>query len=114
MTRILIVDDHHHYRAQLRQLIESEADWEICGEAADGKEAIEKHSSIQPHVTVMDFNMPKLNGLDASRAICTQISRSSDFAADDLCFIATDYSGQEARNQRFLFESANRLHNSCN
>jgi DNA-binding NarL/FixJ family response regulator len=69
MTRILIVDDHHHYRVQLRKLTESEADWRICGEAADGDEAIEKHSAIQPHVTVMDFNMPRLNGLDASRAI---------------------------------------------
>jgi DNA-binding NarL/FixJ family response regulator len=69
MTRILIVDDHDQYRAQLRSLIEAEAEWEICGEAADGKEAVEKHSSIQPHVTVMDFNMPRLNGLDASCAI---------------------------------------------
>jgi DNA-binding NarL/FixJ family response regulator len=69
MTRILIVDDHHHYRVQLRNLLESEPEWEICGEAADGQEAVEKHSAIQPHVTVMDFNMPRLNGLDASRAI---------------------------------------------
>jgi DNA-binding NarL/FixJ family response regulator len=58
-----------YYRAHLRQLIESEADWRICGEAADGKEAVEKHSAIRPHVTVMDFNMPRMNRLDDSRAI---------------------------------------------
>lgn len=77
MTRILIVDDHHDYRARLRKLIESEPDWQICGEAADGKEAVEKHSSIQPHVTVMDFNMPRLNGLDASRAILQKYPNAS-------------------------------------
>jgi DNA-binding NarL/FixJ family response regulator len=93
MTRILIVDDHHHYRAQLRQLIESEADWEICGEAADGKEAIEKHSSIQPHVTVMDFNMPRLNGLDASRAILQKFPEApilllTIFASSQLTILA--------------------------
>jgi two-component system response regulator DegU len=69
VIRILIVDDYHHFRAHLRNLLESEEEWEICGEAQNGKEAVEKHSTVQPHVTVMDFNMPELNGLDASRAI---------------------------------------------
>jgi DNA-binding NarL/FixJ family response regulator len=93
MIRILIVDDHGHYRAQLRTLLESEPEWEICGEAADGKEAIEKHSAIQPHVTVMDFNMPKLNGLDASRAILQKwpdapILMLTVFASSQLTFQA--------------------------
>jgi DNA-binding NarL/FixJ family response regulator len=69
LARIFIVDDHLHFRAHLRSLLEAELEWEICGEAEDGKEAVEKHSFCQPHVTVMDFNMPQLNGLDASRAI---------------------------------------------
>ena len=69
LARILIVDDHPYFRVHLRNLLESEEEWEVCGEAENGKEAVEKHSSVQPHVTIMDFNMPELNGLDASRAI---------------------------------------------
>jgi len=69
LIRILIVDDHHQFRARLRSLIESIEDWEVCAEAQNGVEAVEKHWYIQPHVTVMDFNMPDLNGLLASREI---------------------------------------------
>jgi two-component system response regulator DegU len=69
LTRILIVDDHHPFRVHLRGLLESIEEWEVCAEAENGKEAVEKHAAVQPHVTVMDFNMPVLNGLEASRAI---------------------------------------------
>lgn len=69
LIRIFIVDDHQHFRAKLRALLEAVEAWEVCGEAENGCEAIEKHSSTQPHVTVMDFHMPELNGLHTSRAI---------------------------------------------
>ena len=69
MIRILIVDDHHQFRAQLRAMLESMEEWDVCAEAQNGVEAVEKHRYIQPHVTVMDFNMPDLNGLLASREI---------------------------------------------
>ena len=69
MIRIFIVDDHHHFRAQLRSLLESMKEWTVCGEAENGREAVEKHSFHQPHITVMDFHMPVMNGMDASRAI---------------------------------------------
>ncbi|HTG29376.1 MAG TPA: response regulator transcription factor [Methylomirabilota bacterium] len=65
----MIVDDHHHFRAKLRALLESVEEWQVCAEAENGRQAIEKHCSVQPHVTVMDFSMPELNGLHASRAI---------------------------------------------
>jgi DNA-binding NarL/FixJ family response regulator len=66
---ILIVDDHHQFRARLRTLLESVEQWEVCGEAQNGTEGVEKHCQIRPHVTVMDFNMPDINGLMASREI---------------------------------------------
>jgi DNA-binding NarL/FixJ family response regulator len=66
---ILIVDDHHQFRAQLRTLLESIEEWQVCAEAQNGMEAVEKHCQHQPHVTVMDFNMPDINGLMASREI---------------------------------------------
>ena len=69
MIRILIVDDHHQFRVLLKTVLESVKEWQVCGEAQNGVEAIEKHYRIQPHVTVMDFNMPDLNGLLASREI---------------------------------------------
>jgi DNA-binding NarL/FixJ family response regulator len=69
LIRILIVDDHNQFRAQLKTLLESIEEWQVCGEAQNGAEAVEKHWNIQPHVTVMDFNMPDINGLLASREI---------------------------------------------
>jgi DNA-binding NarL/FixJ family response regulator len=69
VIRILIADDHHQFRTQLKVLLESVEEWQVCGEAHNGVEAIEKHRHTEPHVTVMDFNMPELNGLLASREI---------------------------------------------
>jgi two-component system, NarL family, response regulator DegU len=69
VIRVLIVDDHHQFRAQLKTVLESVKEWQVCGEAQNGVEAVEKHCHIQLHVTVMDFNMPELNGLLASREI---------------------------------------------
>ena len=69
LARIFIVDDHALFRKQLRLLIESQSDWVVCCEAADGIEAIHKHGIVKPNLTVMDFIMPGLDGLRASRRI---------------------------------------------
>ena len=68
LANIFIVDDHDHVRRQLRRLVELQHDWVVCCEAANGKEAVEKHSH-DAHVTLMDFNMPVMDGLKASRLI---------------------------------------------
>jgi len=103
MTRILIVDDHHHYRAQLRHLIAAEADWQICGEAADGQEAIEKHSSIHPHNHGDGFQYASAEWVGRIARDIEKMPRRSDLVADDIRVVTTDCSGQEARNQRLLF-----------
>ncbi len=68
-TRILIVDDHEVMRHGLRTLLKARPDWEVCGEAADGREAIEKCKELGPDIIILDITMPTLNGLDAARQI---------------------------------------------
>jgi DNA-binding NarL/FixJ family response regulator len=67
--RILIADDHSVVRAGLRSLLESHPGWEVCAEAADGREAVEKAAKLKPHVAVLDIGMPLLNGVEATRRI---------------------------------------------
>ena len=67
--RILIVDDHDLLRQGIRSLLLSRADFDVCGEAMDGQEAIEKSRQLKPDLVVMDISMPRLNGLDATREI---------------------------------------------
>lgn len=67
--RILIVDDHELVRSGVRSVLAGRRDFDICGEAVDGQDAIEKARQLNPDVIVMDVSMPKLNGLDATREI---------------------------------------------
>jgi DNA-binding NarL/FixJ family response regulator len=67
--RILIADDHDIVRVGLRTLIGSQPSWLICGEASTGREAVTKTKELRPDVVVLDFSMPELNGLEATRQI---------------------------------------------
>jgi DNA-binding NarL/FixJ family response regulator len=67
--RILVVDDHPIVRQGLRTLLEGREGWEVIGEASDGMEAVEKAGKLLPDVMVLDVTMPRMNGLEACRAI---------------------------------------------
>jgi DNA-binding NarL/FixJ family response regulator len=67
--RILLVDDHAVLRAGLRALLNAEADMEVVGEAANGREAVDEAERLRPDVIVMDLSMPVMGGLDATRQI---------------------------------------------
>lgn len=69
MLRILIADDHEVARQGIRSVLEDHPGWEICGEARDGREAVEAASKLKPDVYLLDIGMPNLNGLDAARQI---------------------------------------------
>src|SRR5271167_2227767 len=67
--RILLADDHEIVRKGLRALLEKHDGWEVCGEAGDGREAIDKAQQLRPDVIILDIGMPSLNGLDTTRQL---------------------------------------------
>src|SRR5882672_1116776 len=68
-TRILIADDDPTIRLLLRRLLEKQPDWQVCGDASNGAEAIEKVEQLEPDVVVMDLGMPVMTGLQAAPEI---------------------------------------------
>jgi DNA-binding NarL/FixJ family response regulator len=69
MVRILIADDRESTRMALRALIKLHPDWQICGEADDGREVVAKAAELQPDLVVLDFKMPLANGIKAGSEI---------------------------------------------
>ena len=69
MTRILIADDHEVVRSGLRSIIEAQPRWEIVGEAVDGKDAVRKAVDLKPDVAILDYSLPLINGVEATRQI---------------------------------------------
>jgi DNA-binding NarL/FixJ family response regulator len=70
MTRILVADKHEVVRRGARFLFEqAHPEWQVCGEASDGREAVQMAMRLRPDVVVIDLSMPGLNGLEATRQI---------------------------------------------
>jgi DNA-binding NarL/FixJ family response regulator len=67
--RILIADDDSPIRRLLRRLIEEHSEWEVCGEAVNGLDAVTKTGELHPDLVVLDLAMPQMNGLQAARQI---------------------------------------------
>jgi DNA-binding NarL/FixJ family response regulator len=68
--RVLAVDDHPLLREGIRTLLAAQPDIELVAEASNGREAIEQYRIHRPNVTLMDLQMPEMNGVDAMIAIC--------------------------------------------
>ena len=67
MIRVLVVDDQALVRGGFRMILDSQKDVEVVGEAADGREALDKVDELEPDVVLMDIRMPRLDGLEATR-----------------------------------------------
>jgi two-component system nitrate/nitrite response regulator NarL len=65
-TRILLVDDSDSTRGLVREFLESRPDFEVCGEAADGLEGIAKGRDLKPDLIVLDYSLPRINGLQVA------------------------------------------------
>jgi DNA-binding NarL/FixJ family response regulator len=72
LVRIFLVDDNAKVRSQLRTALEKQRDWVVVGEAENGKRAIERWGENHPDLTVMDFVMPQMDGLEAGRRLSQQ------------------------------------------
>ncbi len=68
-VRVLIADDHEIVLQGIRTIVQSRNDFEICGDASDGRQAVQLAASLRPDIVVIDIGMPQLNGLDATRQI---------------------------------------------
>jgi PAS domain S-box-containing protein len=93
-VRILVADDHEVIRRGVRALLAAGRDCEICGEAVDGQDAVEKAHQLHPDLVIMDVSMPNLNGLEATRVIRRNLP-------DTQILILTQHDSQEMMRQAF-------------
>jgi DNA-binding NarL/FixJ family response regulator len=73
---ILIADDHDVVRRGMKSILEAHSGWEVCGEASNGREAVELAKKLKPHVVMLDVTMPELGGLEATRQILGILPRT--------------------------------------
>src|ERR1700730_11045278 len=76
-TRILIADDHDGIRKTVKSMLERNPGFEVCGQAADGAQAIEQADKLKPDVVVLSITMPVVNGFEAAREIKAKLPHSA-------------------------------------
>jgi DNA-binding NarL/FixJ family response regulator len=91
MLRILIADDVPMVRAGLKMLLEMHKGWSVCGEAEDGKDAVQMALALAPDVILLDVSMPNLNGLQAAQLI------HKDLPDANIYFVTQHHSLEMAR-----------------
>src|SRR5205809_3516431 len=69
MLRILIADDHDVVRSGLRAIVEANPNWQVVGEAVDGRDAIGKSIEVRPDIAIIDYSLPFINGTEVTRQI---------------------------------------------
>jgi two-component system, NarL family, response regulator NreC len=74
--RILVVDDNEPVRRGVMSILATQTNWEVCGEAQDGNEALQKARELQPDIILLDISMPGVNGLEVSRLLRQQVAKA--------------------------------------
>lgn len=110
--KVFLVDDHEIFRNGLKQLVDSEPDMEVVGEAGDGENALQMLHSVSPDVIIMDIRMPGINGIETSEAILSRqpqarilffsLYDSPDYVARALEMGASGYILKDTSNKIFL------------
>jgi DNA-binding NarL/FixJ family response regulator len=104
--RILIVDDHTLFRTGVRKMLEAEADMQVVGEAATGREALEQARQLMPDVILMDIKMPGMDGIEATR----QFTREMPHVGIIFCTMFEDdelvFAGLKAGGQGYIVKDA--------
>jgi DNA-binding NarL/FixJ family response regulator len=110
--KVFLVDDHEIFRNGLKQLVDSEPDMEVVGEAGDGETALQMLHTVSPDVIIMDIRMPGINGIETSEAILTRqpqarilffsLYDSPDYVAKALEMGASGYILKDTSNKIFL------------
>jgi DNA-binding NarL/FixJ family response regulator len=67
--RILVADDFAEWRVRVRSMLQVRPEWQVIGEAADGLEAVQRTTELQPDIVLLDIGMPMLNGIEAAKRI---------------------------------------------
>jgi DNA-binding NarL/FixJ family response regulator len=67
--RILVVDDHQLMRVGICAILSNNSGWKVCGEAENGRQAVDKVLELKPDLVILDISMPELNGVEAAREI---------------------------------------------
>src|SRR5260370_4107748 len=98
MPRVIVVDDHAVIRRGVQQILHAFPEWELCGEAGDGQEAIRLAETLRPEIIIMDVSMPGLNGLEATRIV-------RDILPDTKILLLTLHSSTERFRTPFRFGS---------
>ncbi|HEY1201675.1 MAG TPA: response regulator transcription factor [Niastella sp.] len=111
-TKVFLVDDHEIFRNGLKQLVDSEPDMEVVGEAGDGESALQVLHTVSPDVIIMDIRMPGINGIETSEAILSRqpqakilffsLYDSPDYVAKALEMGASGYILKDTSNKIFL------------
>ena len=110
--RILIVDNHPITREGFRNLFATDKELEVCGEASDGLEAVDLAESLQPDLILMDFSMPRMNGLEATikikkkkpetKILVFTVHNSPEYVSATLMAGADGYVSKEITNLELL------------
>jgi DNA-binding NarL/FixJ family response regulator len=100
--RIVVVDDSEEVRHLVSNVLDRNQEWELVGEAGDGVAGVELVNELHPDIVIMDVNMPRLDGIEATKRITTSVPQSKVIGFSTSTDVATRTAMQEAGSAAFV------------